>query len=127
MRPLLMAAWHGHLEAVKTLVGAGACLAATNKVCAPCICVSFRTNHCCFLLIFFYSWNKITVISFRIEELSKLSGLQTIWRLQLQPALIHHTSKRVITQSTISYNKYKYSVVLKKYFPVFSSKFNENY
>lgn len=30
-----MAAWHGHLEAVKTLVGAGACLAATNKVCCP--------------------------------------------------------------------------------------------
>ncbi|CAH2242403.1 jg12984 [Pararge aegeria aegeria] len=31
MRPLLMAAWHGHLAAVQTLVKAGACLAATNK------------------------------------------------------------------------------------------------
>lgn len=35
MRPLLMAAWHGHLNAVQALVKAGACLAATNKVWCP--------------------------------------------------------------------------------------------
>lgn len=32
MRPILMAAWHGHKEAVETLVNAGAQTDVVNKV-----------------------------------------------------------------------------------------------
>jgi ankyrin repeat protein len=32
MRPLLMACWHGHRDAVQLLINTGACSNATNKV-----------------------------------------------------------------------------------------------
>lgn len=32
MRPLLMAAWHGHTDAVRLLINCGASVVATNKV-----------------------------------------------------------------------------------------------
>lgn len=32
MRPILMAAWHGHKDAVQVLVNAGACTNSVNKV-----------------------------------------------------------------------------------------------
>ena len=33
MRPILMAAWHGHKDAVQMLINCGANVAAVNKVC----------------------------------------------------------------------------------------------
>lgn len=32
MRPILMAAWHGHRDAVQLLINTGACTNSTNKV-----------------------------------------------------------------------------------------------
>ncbi|KAJ8884504.1 hypothetical protein PR048_016361 [Dryococelus australis] len=38
MRPLMMAAWHGHKDAVEMLINCGANVAAVNKICTSAIC-----------------------------------------------------------------------------------------
>lgn len=44
MRPLLMAAWHGHYEAMKLLLDLGACVKSVNKVRKPFI-IFFNKEH----------------------------------------------------------------------------------
>lgn len=86
MRPLLMAAWHGHIVAIRMLIGYGACVTVLNKV---------LNNNNIYIIIFKPMLDKKSIhLCFTIDQLS--ATFSSRWTYIKNSKIVHALYKKAI-------------------------------